>query len=66
VDAVVDDVSTDGVKESTVEVSLKGCTFAWDDKTHVLKDISLELPPRELHMVVGSVASVSLDSDWDE
>ncbi|KAJ7848264.1 hypothetical protein B0H14DRAFT_2583113 [Mycena olivaceomarginata] len=57
VDAVVDDVSADGVKESTVEVSLKGCTFAWDDQTHVLKDISLELAPRELHMVVGSVAS---------
>ncbi|KAJ7886118.1 hypothetical protein B0H14DRAFT_3856642 [Mycena olivaceomarginata] len=57
VDAVVDDVSADGVKESTVEVSLKGCTFAWDDKTHVLKDISLELALRELHMVVGSVAS---------
>ncbi|KAJ7683495.1 hypothetical protein B0H14DRAFT_3177101 [Mycena olivaceomarginata] len=57
VDAVVDDVSADGIKESTVEVSLKGCTFAWDDKTHVLKDISLELAPRQLHMVVGSVAS---------
>ncbi|KAJ6526464.1 P-loop containing nucleoside triphosphate hydrolase protein [Mycena capillaripes] len=50
-------VSADGVKESTVEVSLKRCTFAWDDKTHILKDISLELAPRELHMVVGSVAS---------
>ncbi|KAJ6522258.1 P-loop containing nucleoside triphosphate hydrolase protein [Mycena capillaripes] len=49
------DVSVDGVKESTV--SLKGCTFAWDDKTNVLKDITLELAPRELHMVVGSVAS---------
>jgi ABC-type Mn2+/Zn2+ transport system ATPase subunit len=53
------DVSADGVKESTVEVSLNGCTFAWDDKTHVLRDITLELAPRELHMVVGSVASVS-------
>ncbi|KAF8149760.1 hypothetical protein K438DRAFT_1988782 [Mycena galopus ATCC 62051] len=49
------DVNVDGVKESTV--SLKGCTFAWDDKTNVLKDITLELAPRELHMVVGSVAS---------
>ncbi|KAJ7899195.1 P-loop containing nucleoside triphosphate hydrolase protein [Mycena olivaceomarginata] len=49
------DVSVDGVKESTV--SLKGCTFAWDDNTNVLKDITLELAPRELHMVVGSVAS---------
>jgi hypothetical protein len=52
------DVSVDGVKESTV--SLKGCTFAWDDNTNVLKDITLELAPRELHMVVGSVASVKL------
>lgn len=52
------DVSVDGVKESTV--SLKGCTFAWDDKTNVLKDITLELAPRELHIVVGSVASVKL------
>ncbi|KAJ7364754.1 P-loop containing nucleoside triphosphate hydrolase protein [Mycena albidolilacea] len=51
------DVSADGVKEPTVEVSLNGCTFAWDDKTHVLRDITLELAPRELHMVVGSVAS---------
>ncbi|KAJ6550467.1 P-loop containing nucleoside triphosphate hydrolase protein [Mycena vulgaris] len=49
------DVSVDGVKKSTV--SLKGCTFAWDDKTNVLKDITLELAPRELHMIVGSVAS---------
>ncbi|KAJ7224728.1 P-loop containing nucleoside triphosphate hydrolase protein [Mycena haematopus] len=60
-DAVVEsdlvDVSADSIKESTVEVSLKGCTFAWDDKTQVLKDITLELAPRELHMVVGSVAS---------
>ena len=52
------DASVNGVKESTVEVSMKGCTFAWDDKTDVLKDITLELVPRELHMVVGSVASV--------
>ncbi|KAF7338983.1 hypothetical protein MVEN_01974500 [Mycena venus] len=53
-------IDSDGVKESTVEVSLKGCTFAWEDKTksnNVLKDITLELAPRELHMVVGSVAS---------
>ncbi|KAJ7803443.1 P-loop containing nucleoside triphosphate hydrolase protein [Mycena olivaceomarginata] len=54
------DVSVDGVKESTV--SLKGCTFAWDDNTNVLKDITLELAPRELHMVVGSVASIQ----WDD
>ncbi|KAJ6476003.1 P-loop containing nucleoside triphosphate hydrolase protein [Mycena vitilis] len=45
------------VMEGEVEVSMKGCTFAWDEKTHVLKDVSLELVPRELHMVVGSVAS---------
>ncbi|KAF8171015.1 P-loop containing nucleoside triphosphate hydrolase protein [Mycena galopus ATCC 62051] len=51
------DVGTDGGKQSAVEVSLKGCTFAWDEKTHVLRDLVLELAPRELHMVVGSVAS---------
>ncbi|KAJ7454282.1 P-loop containing nucleoside triphosphate hydrolase protein [Mycena galericulata] len=51
------DVSDDGVKVSTVHVSLKGCTFGWDDKTQVLHDVTLELAPRELHMVVGSVAS---------
>ncbi|KAJ6486599.1 P-loop containing nucleoside triphosphate hydrolase protein [Mycena vulgaris] len=51
------DVGEDGVKVSTVQVSLKGCTFAWDDKTQVLHDTTLELSPRELHMVVGSVAS---------
>ncbi|KAJ7653006.1 P-loop containing nucleoside triphosphate hydrolase protein [Mycena rosella] len=56
VDALVD-VSDDGAKVSTVQVSLKGCTFGWDDKTQVLRDITLELVPRELHMVVGSVAS---------
>ncbi|KAJ7463142.1 hypothetical protein B0H11DRAFT_2241119 [Mycena galericulata] len=37
--------------------TLKGCTFGWDDKTQVLHDVTLELAPRELHMVVGSVAS---------
>ncbi|KAJ6465983.1 P-loop containing nucleoside triphosphate hydrolase protein [Mycena vulgaris] len=60
VDADLVDVSEDGVKVSTVstvEVSLKGCTFAWDDKTQVLHDTTLDLSPRELHMVVGSVAS---------
>ncbi|KAF7364178.1 hypothetical protein MSAN_01077100 [Mycena sanguinolenta] len=47
-----------GFKQSSVvEVSLDKCTFAWDDKTPVLRDITLELAPRELHMVVGSVAS---------
>ncbi|KAJ7359935.1 P-loop containing nucleoside triphosphate hydrolase protein [Mycena albidolilacea] len=51
------DVDADGLKESGVEVSLTGCTFAWDDKTCVLRDITLQLAPRELHMVVGSVAS---------
>ncbi|KAJ7788604.1 P-loop containing nucleoside triphosphate hydrolase protein [Mycena olivaceomarginata] len=51
------DVDADGLKESGVEVSLTGCTFAWDDKTYVLRDITLQLAPRELHMVVGSVAS---------
>ncbi|KAJ7664769.1 P-loop containing nucleoside triphosphate hydrolase protein [Mycena rosella] len=57
VEADLVDVSEDGVKVSTVQVSLKGCTFGWDDKTQVLRDITLELAPRELHMVVGSVAS---------
>ncbi|KAJ7669760.1 P-loop containing nucleoside triphosphate hydrolase protein [Mycena rosella] len=52
VEADLVDVSEDGVKISTVQVSLKGCTFGWDDKTQVLCDITLEL-----HMVVGSVAS---------
>ncbi|KAF7344045.1 hypothetical protein MVEN_01694000 [Mycena venus] len=50
------DVNVNGAKESTVKVSLKECTFTWD-KTHVLQDITLDLAPRELHMVVGSVAS---------
>ncbi|KAJ7364775.1 P-loop containing nucleoside triphosphate hydrolase protein, partial [Mycena albidolilacea] len=51
------DGRADGGKESVVEVLLKECTFGWDEKTEVLKDITLELVPRELHMVVGSVAS---------
>ncbi|KAJ6535718.1 P-loop containing nucleoside triphosphate hydrolase protein [Mycena capillaripes] len=57
------DVTDDGGKGSgsacSVEVSLQGCTFTWDDKgkTPVLQDINLELAPRALHMVVGSVAS---------
>ncbi|KAJ7163527.1 P-loop containing nucleoside triphosphate hydrolase protein [Mycena crocata] len=51
------DVSSDGVKPSNVEVSLDGCTFAWDEKTHVLQDITVELVPHALHMIVGSVAS---------
>ncbi|KAJ7203983.1 P-loop containing nucleoside triphosphate hydrolase protein [Mycena rebaudengoi] len=51
------DVSDDGVKASAVQVSLQGCTFAWDDKTPVLRNITLDLAPGELHMVVGSVAS---------
>ncbi|KAJ7234103.1 hypothetical protein C8J57DRAFT_1531876 [Mycena rebaudengoi] len=47
------DVTIDGngVKESTVEVPLKECTFAWEDKTkshNILKDITLKLAPREL------------------
>ncbi|KAJ7676688.1 P-loop containing nucleoside triphosphate hydrolase protein [Mycena polygramma] len=50
-------VVVEGETGAEVEVSMKGCTFAWDEKTHVLKDVSLELVPRELHMVVGSVAS---------
>ncbi|KAJ6528440.1 P-loop containing nucleoside triphosphate hydrolase protein [Mycena capillaripes] len=47
------------VSVAPVEVSLQGCTFTWDDKTKapVLHDITLELAPRALHMVVGSVAS---------
>ncbi|KAJ7138597.1 P-loop containing nucleoside triphosphate hydrolase protein [Mycena filopes] len=40
-----------------VQVSFEGCAFRWDEKTEVLRDITLELAPRELHMVVGSVAS---------
>lgn len=51
------DVSDAGSNSSSVDVSLIGCTFGWDDKTQVLNDITLELAPRELHMVVGSVAS---------
>ncbi|KAJ7505071.1 P-loop containing nucleoside triphosphate hydrolase protein [Mycena galericulata] len=52
------DVSNAGVKvHPTVKVSLHGCTFGWDDKTRVLHDVSLDLAPRELHMVVGPVAS---------
>jgi ATP-binding cassette subfamily C (CFTR/MRP) protein 1 len=54
------DASDDVVKVSTVQVSLYGCTFGWDEKTQVLHDVTLELAPRELHMVVGSVASVSV------
>ncbi|KAJ7837907.1 P-loop containing nucleoside triphosphate hydrolase protein [Mycena leptocephala] len=47
------------VSTGTVEVSLQACTFKWDDKdrTPVLTDITLNLAPHELHMVVGSVAS---------
>ncbi|KAJ6476005.1 P-loop containing nucleoside triphosphate hydrolase protein [Mycena vitilis] len=52
-----DATQAEGGTAEEVEVSMKGCTFAWDEKTHVLKDVSLELVPRELHMVVGSVAS---------
>jgi ABC-type multidrug transport system fused ATPase/permease subunit len=53
------DVTDGGAKRSRVEVSLRGCTFTWDDKVHVLQDITLALAPGALHMVVGSVASVS-------
>ncbi|KAJ7747834.1 P-loop containing nucleoside triphosphate hydrolase protein [Mycena metata] len=58
--ATVDSVSM----SIDAEVVLEGCTFKWDaDKTEavtappVLKDITLLLMPRKLHMVVGSVAS---------
>ncbi|KAF8195279.1 P-loop containing nucleoside triphosphate hydrolase protein [Mycena galopus ATCC 62051] len=51
------DVSNGGANGSAVEVSLRGCTFAWDDKMHVLQDITLTLAPGALHVVVGSVAS---------
>ncbi|KAF8184562.1 hypothetical protein K438DRAFT_2020317 [Mycena galopus ATCC 62051] len=51
------DVDNGSAKTSTVEVSLKGCTFKWESETSVLSDITLELVPRELHIVVGSVAS---------
>ncbi|KAJ7219642.1 hypothetical protein C8J57DRAFT_1537182 [Mycena rebaudengoi] len=52
------DVSIDGngVKESTVEISLKECTFAWEDKPkshNILKDITLKLAPRELGRSTG-------------
>ncbi|KAJ7747833.1 P-loop containing nucleoside triphosphate hydrolase protein [Mycena metata] len=56
-------LSLDGTAD---EVVLEGCTFTWEakdtDKTAtatppVLKDITLKLVPRKLHMVVGSVAS---------
>lgn len=49
------------VSVPSADVSLDGCTFSWDDKTKapVLQDITLELAPRALHMIVGSVASVS-------
>jgi hypothetical protein len=44
-------------------VSLSRCTFTWDDeeKTPVLADLTLDLAPRELHLVVGAVASVRID-----
>ncbi|KAJ7031461.1 P-loop containing nucleoside triphosphate hydrolase protein [Mycena alexandri] len=59
-------LSLDGT--AAAEVALEGCSFKWDaqdkDKTAtatatppVLKDITLKLVPRKLHMVVGSVAS---------
>ncbi|KAJ7448600.1 P-loop containing nucleoside triphosphate hydrolase protein [Mycena galericulata] len=51
------DVTDGGAKGSSVEVSLRGCTFTWDDKMHVLQNITLALAPGALHMVVGSVAS---------
>ncbi|KAJ6617219.1 P-loop containing nucleoside triphosphate hydrolase protein [Mycena sp. CBHHK59/15] len=51
------DVTDGGAKRSSVEVSLRGCTFTWDDKVHVLQDITLALAPGALHVVVGSVAS---------
>ncbi|KAK7017726.1 P-loop containing nucleoside triphosphate hydrolase protein [Favolaschia claudopus] len=53
------DLSSSAGKESDVEVSMKGCTFTWDEKAAapVLRDVTLEVVPGELHMVVGSVAS---------
>ncbi|KAJ7036384.1 P-loop containing nucleoside triphosphate hydrolase protein [Mycena alexandri] len=56
-DATLIDVSDSRVKDATVQVSLEGCTFSWDDKTQVLHDITLNLSPCALHMVVGAVAS---------
>jgi hypothetical protein len=59
------DVSDDGAKisASIVGVSLRRCIFTWDnkEKTPVLTDLTLDLAPRELHMVVGAVASVRID-----
>ncbi|KAK7018259.1 P-loop containing nucleoside triphosphate hydrolase protein [Favolaschia claudopus] len=52
--------SNSATKEADVEVSMQGCTFTWDGKAAappVLRDVTLELVPGELHMVVGSVAS---------
>ncbi|KAJ7759637.1 P-loop containing nucleoside triphosphate hydrolase protein [Mycena metata] len=56
---------------SAPEVALNGCTFTWDaeatdsktaasetnPRAPILRNITLKLAPRELHMVVGSVAS---------
>lgn len=53
------DVTDGGAKRSSVEVALRGCTFTWDDKMQVLQNITLTLAPGALHVVVGSVASVS-------
>ncbi|KAJ6527173.1 hypothetical protein B0H19DRAFT_1084217 [Mycena capillaripes] len=61
VDVTVGENGAAKVSTSTVEVSMEGCTFTWDDKTTdkapVLQDIMLALAPCALHMVVGSVAS---------
>ncbi|KAJ7164505.1 P-loop containing nucleoside triphosphate hydrolase protein [Mycena filopes] len=59
-------VSAASLEETPAEVVLEGCTFRWDVQEKdtsevttppVLKDITLGLVPRQLHMVVGSVAS---------
>ncbi|KAJ7348625.1 hypothetical protein DFH08DRAFT_1000586 [Mycena albidolilacea] len=65
IDAYVDDDranSDAGAKASSIEVSVIGCTFVWEDKINVLTDITLKLVPHELHMVVGLVASITLAS----
>ncbi|KAJ7644824.1 P-loop containing nucleoside triphosphate hydrolase protein [Roridomyces roridus] len=51
------EVLVDVSEAPTNQVSLKDCTFGWDDKSEVLHEINLELQKGELTMVVGSVAS---------
>ncbi|KAJ7827389.1 P-loop containing nucleoside triphosphate hydrolase protein [Mycena leptocephala] len=70
---VSDDGGKGSTTPAPAEVSLQGCSFKWEDqpkdkgtdkgtdtptpKAPVLTDITLDLAPRALHMVVGAVAS---------